>query len=346
MSRLFLICLIFIVSLFGFSLLLKKKRGAAPAPIATESVGETITISLTPTGPEVTSPKVEPKVEETLVVEAPPKVPEPVARLGMEPLSSEGLPTADRVEELFRADLNSIPFVKTISYKSKVPWLKGRPAWISDYASHHKTSRHFIARSLHGKGNYYKEDISIGDRFTVLDPDKNIEFHLLVDLSRCKLWLYAYDNSTHERVLLKDYLVGVGRPDALKASGLLTPKGKYRFGDRIVAYKPGIYGSYSGKKTEMIRVFGTRWIPFEKEIARTTAPARGFGIHGVPWVEDKVTGELKEDLSCLGGYNSDGCIRMASEDIEEVYAIIVSKPAFIDIVSDVHQAKLPGEEAR
>ncbi len=260
------------------------------------------------------------------------------------PLTSEGLPTADRIEQLFTTSDKKLPVVKTISYKSRVPWMQGRPAWISDYATHFKTSRHFIARSLHGKGRYYKHDISNGDYFNVLDPDKDIEFYLLIDLSRCRCWFYVYDKDTHQRTLLKDYAVGLGRPDNLKSSGLLTPRGKYSLGDRIAAYKPKTTGFHNGRKVELIRTFGTRWIPFEKEISNTTSPAKGYGIHGVPWTEDPETGELKEDLTSLGTYSSDGCIRMASDDVEEVYAIIATKPSFVELVSDFHDAKLPGEE--
>lgn len=276
--------------------------------------------------------------------EPPKNVEEPVTSSW--PLDAEGTPKADRIEDLFTPSDDPFPYVKTVRYRSRVDWLKGRPAWIADYATHYKTSSHFIARSLHGKGHYTKQDIANGNRFTVLDPDKNIEFYLLVDLSRCKLWFYLYDRDTHKRILLKDYAVGLGKPSPLKSSGLLTPRGKYSLGDRIVAYRPKTKGYHNGEKVEMIRVFGTRWIPFEKEIAGTTSPAKGFGIHGLPWNEDSETGQLGEDRATLGQYKSDGCVRMASEDIEEIYAIIATKPSYIELVSDFHEAKLPGEEAR
>jgi len=288
-----------------------------------------------------------------LIIDEPPEVIEPVKEekkqeptIKSYPVAADGLPKADRIHQLFTTGYERLPFILDVTYKSKVPWLKDRQAWISDYATHYKTSRHFIGRSLHGKGNYYKHNVSNNDHFTVIDPDKNIEFYLLVDLSRAKMWFYAFDPSSHQRWLLKDYVVGLGRPDPLKSSGLLTPKGKYLLGERIAAYKPKTMGDFKGTKTEMIRVFGTRWIPFEKEISGTTAPAKGFGIHGVPWIEDPATGELKEDLDSLSTYNSDGCIRLASEDIEEIYAIIPGHPTTIELVNDFHDAKLPGEEAR
>src|SRR5262249_27062960 len=54
------------------------------------------------------------------------------------------LPSADRIDEFFNKNGVKFPFVETITYRSRVPWQKGRPAWLSDYASHFATSRHFI----------------------------------------------------------------------------------------------------------------------------------------------------------------------------------------------------------
>ena len=93
--------------------------------------------------------------------------------------------------------------------------------------------------------------------------DKNFEFYLLIDSSRCKLWLYYIDFDLDERKLIKSYPVGLGRLDENKPSGNLTPLGKYLLGDKIVIYKPKMYGYHNGQKTEMVKVFGSRWIPFE-----------------------------------------------------------------------------------
>lgn len=256
--------------------------------------------------------------------------------------SPEELPEANRVAELFNTSEPKLPIVETVTYKSRVSWLKGRPAWLSDYASHYQTSRHFIARSLHGKPDYFKQDLADGDRFNVLSLDKDVQFHLVIDTSRCKMWLYYLDNDTHERVLLKTYRVCLGRPDSAKTSGLLTPLGKYSLGNKIAIYKPKMMGYHNSERIEMITVFGTRWIPFDKEISGCTAPAKGFGIHGVPWTG--TSGKLHEDLASVGKYESDGCIRMATDDIEEIFAIIITKPAVVEIVRDFHEAKLPGEE--
>jgi L,D-transpeptidase-like protein len=270
----------------------------------------------------------------------PQQLPQPIS---LEKLPEIPLPHANRIEEFFNLDSKKFPIVETITYRSRVSWLKGRPAWLSDYAGHYGTSRHFIARSLNKKQDYFKQDVIEGDRFNVFRNDKNINFYLLVDVTRFRLWFYYIDLDTHQRVLVKDYAVGLGRVDPTRTSGLLTPLGKYSLGDKIAIYKPKMTGFYNGQKVEMMRVFGTRWIPFAKEVADSTEPAKGFGIHGVPWkANDK--GLLVEEKSSLGKYQSDGCIRLATEDMEELFAIIITKPTTIELVKDFRQAKLPGTE--
>lgn len=275
-----------------------------------------------PKAPEVIKvPQVIVKAEEPVKVKAPEKQ----------------LPDADRIEELFSTKNSKLPFVETIVYKSRVAWQKGRPAWLSDYASHYGTSRHFIARSLNGKADYFKQDVADGDKFNVLKQDRDLEFQLVVDTSRCKLWLYALDKG--KNILLKTFPVSLGRKDSSKESGLLTPLGKYLLGDKVAIYKPGTMGHYKGQKTEMIQVFGTRWIPFSKEEKDTTAPFKGFGIHGVPWTKNK-TGDWEEDLASLGKYESDGCIRLSSDDMETLFAIIIAHPAHIELVRDYFDSEL------
>lgn len=257
--------------------------------------------------------------------------------------SLDDVPDTDRVAELFNRQGPKFPIVETISYKSRVAWQKGRPAWLSDYAAHYKTSRHFIARSLNEAPDYFKQNIAEGDKFNVYREDKNFEFYLLIDASRCKLWLYYIDFDLGERKLIKTYPVGLGRQDGNKPSGSLTPLGKYLLGDKIVIYKPKMYGYHNGQKTEMVKVFGSRWIPFESEVENCSASARGFGIHGVPWIEN-AQHELVPDESSLGKYESDGCIRLANADMEELFAIIITKPSTVEIVKDFHSVKLPGVE--
>ena len=261
------------------------------------------------------------------------------------PLPSEtDFPLIDRMHQLFSTGSSKLPIVETVEYLSTVPWLKGRPAWLADYAVHYNTSKHFISRSLSGSDNYFIQTLSQGSRFNVFCKDKKIEFHLVVDMTRLKLAFYYLDLDTHERVLLKVYRVGLGRMDSKSASGYLTPFGCYQLGEKVSIYKPGVMGLFHEQKAEMIRVFGSRWIPFDSEIAGCTEAAKGYGIHGAPWVVDSKTGSLVENRECIGKYESDGCIRLLLEDIEEIYAIVITKPTFIHIVKNFHAAVLPGVE--
>jgi len=252
------------------------------------------------------------------------------------------LPKADRIAELFSKIEPNLKLVEVVTYRSRVNWLKGRPAWLSDYAAHYKTSRHFIARSLNqkkpeDKPDYNKQDVAEGDKFTVLRTDKIIEFYLLIDVSRCKMWFYALDRGAQTKTLLKDYTVGLGRPDTSKRSHSLTPLGIYRLGDKIAVYKPKGMGLHSGKKQEMIQIFGTRWIPFDKEVENCTASAKGFGIHGVPWTPNE-NGTYTQDEESLGKYESDGCVRLSTKEMEELFAIIVTKPTTVELVKDYRLA--------
>lgn len=255
--------------------------------------------------------------------------------------ADQPLPDANLIFQLFNKGEPKLPFIETITYKSRVSWLKGRPAWLSDYASHYGTSRHFIARSLNGKPDYLKQDIAEGDTFNVYKKDKNIQFYLLIDISRSKMWFYVFDQDSKDLTLLKTYRVGLGRFDSQRASGLLTPLGKYSLGNKVAIYRPKVEGYYNGRKVEMMRIFGSRWIPFEKEISGCTAPAKGLGIHGVPW-HANASGVLSEDTSSLGKYESDGCVRLATEDVEELFAILLTKPTVVELVKDYYDAKLPG----
>jgi hypothetical protein len=305
------------------------KGGKARSTAKSEVVPVTIMV---PIPPPKEIPIVQPSIPTAKPVQEIPKA--PTAAVAEE---ERLLPEANRIMELFNKGEPKLPFVETIVYKSRVPWQKGRPAWLVDYAAHYKTSRHFIARSLNGKPDYFDQDIAEGDSFNVLRQDKNIQFYLLIDISRCKMWFYVLDLDTNQRTLLKDYRVSLGRLDNQKASGSLTPLGKYSLGNRVAIYGPKTEGHYNGKKVEMIRVFGTRWIPFEKELSHCSAPAKGFGLHGVPWLPN-AAGVLCEDRSSLGKHDSDGCVRLATEDIEELFAIILTKPTVVELVQNYFDA--------
>ncbi len=249
----------------------------------------------------------------------------------------------DRIYQFFSTGPNKLPIVETISYSSRVPWLKGRPAWIADYASQFKTSRHFIARSLNGKPDYFTQKVASGDRFNVLRTDVPFTFYLLVDLSRCKMYFYYIDTDTNERVLVKTYKVGVGRFEDYSESGTLTPLGRFNLGEKIAIYKPGVMGVFQGSQTEMVQVFGSRWIPFEPAEDQENRAYKGYGLHGAPLIPT-ASGEFKEDENTLGRYESDGCVRLANKDIEELFAIVITRPTIVEIVRDKALIELPGQE--
>lgn len=333
-ARIFLIASFTLFSVIGVAAWWKKGKSVSSVP---KDVAKRVEIPLAATPPSpapvktVPAPKAVPKTPPVTQAASPPSLP------------TDDLPSADRISQLFALDSSKLPIVETVSYTSRVPWMQGRPAWLADYASHYATSRHFIARSLNRKCDYLTQKVAPGDRFNVFRTDKHFQFHLVIDLSRCIMWLYYKDLDSGENVLLKNYPVGVGRVDPSRSSGFLTPTGTYQLGEKVAIYKPGTMGTFQEQKTEMIRVFGTRWIPFEKEIEGCTESAKGYGLHGLPWI-DNGQGELVEDKSKLGKYGSDGCIRLASEDIEEIFAIVLTKPTTVELVKDFHSAKFTGIE--
>ncbi|MCB1181065.1 MAG: L,D-transpeptidase [Chlamydiia bacterium] len=265
------------------------------------------------------------------------------------PISSicpdDELPKAiDRVAELFNSFAPFVPLVQTVNYTTRVAWLNGRPAYLGDFAQHYKTSKHFISRSLTGGLSYVCETVHLGDRFNVLREDKNIEFHLVLDLSRLKLWIYAYDVDEQRRYLLKNYPVAAGRLSEKARSGCLTPTGVFSIGKECAVYEEGMLGTWRQKEVELISVFGIRWIPLGVEVAHCSASCKGIGFHGVPWLRDSKTDRLVECQTSIGSYSSGGCIRLLSSDIEELYSLVTSRPSFVHIVQDFSLAHLPGEE--
>lgn len=250
----------------------------------------------------------------------------------------------DLVHQLFDPRSEPLEIVETVHYVARVPWLPEKTAYISDWARYYETSKHFISRSLKGKENYLNEAVSRGEKFNVFRKDKLIEFHMVVDLSRRKMWLYYFDVKENVRKLLKSYQVSVGKLDAQSVSGCLTPTGVFACGSGIACYKEGDIGLYKNQPCEMITVFGKRWVPLAREIANCSGSCKGLGIHGVALKKNLETGEWVEDEECIGGYNSLGCIRLLTKDIQELFSIIVSKPSYVHIVRDFQLAELPGVE--
>ncbi len=283
--------------------------------------------------------------KENVVVIAPPKpkaiIEQPKVKVEEAVQRDRPSKEVDRIRRLFSKGMDKLPIVETITYSSRVSWLKGRPAWIADYATHFQTSRHFIARSLNGKPDYITQNITPGEKFNVFREDKQIQFYLIVDLSDCTMDFYYLDLDSNERVFLKTYLVGAGRLDPSSPSGSLTPTGKYMLGSKIAVYKPGLEHFFQNRKTQMIEIFGTRWLPFELELENCTDSAKGYGIHGVPCKYDLEKNLLIEEENGVGCYNSDGCLRLKLCDIEEIFSIVVTKPTIVEIVKNKHDVVLP-----
>ena len=252
----------------------------------------------------------------------------------------------NRMDSLFNPHSKTLlPVIETVTFVSAVPWVQGREAYIADYARYHHTSTYFIARSLHGQGGDLTYHVSKGDRFNVFKQDAAIEFHLVADLSLLRMWVYYVELNTEQRVLLGSYPFCGGKHDVTQLSGSLTPTGVYRLGQHIAIYKPGDQGVWKNQMCEMVTIFGVRWIPFEQEIRACTAPAKGLGIHGVSYHYNAEKLQYVEESSCIGTYTSNGCIRLKTEDVVELFALVSSKPSYIHIVSSFDDAKLPGKEA-
>jgi hypothetical protein len=251
------------------------------------------------------------------------------------PLLHEEKECVDQIHRFFAKGVQKFPIVETITYTSRVSWLNGRPAWLSDYASKYETSRHFIARSLNGKADYELQKVSPGDQFNILSPNKHITFHLLVDLSRCTLFFSYVDEDTNEEVLVKQYKVSLGKKDPYSPSGSLTPLGTYKLGSKVAVYTPDSITYFENQKRNAVEIFGNRWIPFAEEVENCTDIAKGYGLHGLPLTFNQETGVYEEDISLLGKYESNGCIRLSSEDIKELFAVIITKPTFVEITKEV-----------
>jgi lipoprotein-anchoring transpeptidase ErfK/SrfK len=286
--------------------------------------------------------------QEPVRVVPPPRLEAPVAVVIAPPVEEQAVVIEHDVEPeglstLFAKNSNC-PIVETVVYKSHVPWKHQRSAWLIDYAQHYRTPLDFIYGSLNGNGDFSPKNVSEGTAIRVLKKDLTFRFHMVVSLSSCRLRLYYVLPKDRRAVFLKTYQVGVGRKDASKPSGSLTPTGLYQLGSRVGVFRPRMTGMYRGKKVELMRVFGCHWIPFEKEIRGCSEPAKGLGIHGVPMDRNEQTGELVENIASLGHYESDGCIRLAGKDIHELFAIVSTRQTFIEIVPTFqHSALMRGE---
>jgi hypothetical protein len=247
------------------------------------------------------------------------------------------------VASLFAKNSNC-PIVETITYKSHVPWKQHRSAWLIDYANYYKTPLSFIYRSLTGDADAKTANVADGQQFNVFRRDIEFRFHAVVCLSNCTMRLYYVLPESKKVIFLKSYSVCLGRRDSSRPSGFLTPTGTFQLGSRVAVFQPRMMGIHKSKQVEMIQVFGTHWIPFEREISDCSSPAKGFGLHGTPIVRNEKTGELTEDNSSIGQYESDGCIRLSGKDIREIFSIVSTRKAYVEIVPSFQKSKLMSGE--
>lgn len=152
----------------------------------------------------------------------------------------------------------------------------------------HGTTVELITKSnnLSNPGN-----IRLGDRLRFLD---NPKFEIIV--SKSENWLLLKMNGK----FFKRYTVGTGKFNR-------TPVGTFTITDK--EENPAWW-----KDNKRIpfgdpeNILGTRWMKIEA--TGNTPPANGYGIHGT-W-----------DNSSLGQQSSAGCIRMANEDVQELYMLV------------------------
>ncbi len=256
----------------------------------------------------------------------------------------------DSIKVLFEKP-SRCPIVETVRYTSRVSWKPKKSAWLVDYAHHYKTPLEFIYRSLNGPiltangqvAGYSEKPVTVseGTEFNVFRKDINFHFYIVVSFASSKLRLYYILPEEKKAVFLKSYPICLGRKDGGKASGSLTPFGLYQLGLKVASFQPNMMGPYKGKQVEMIQVFGTRWMPFEREVDQKacTEPAKGFGIHGTP-MRRMPDGKIVEDASSIGKFESDGCIRLSKKDIEELYSFVSTRRAYVEIVPDFAHSRL------
>lgn len=134
-------------------------------------------------------------------------------------------------------------------------------------------------------------NIKLGDRLRIL---KNAKFEILV--SKSENWLLVTMNGK----FFKRYTVGTGKYNR-------TPVGTFRISDKIKEpswWKDNVEIPYGHPEN----ILGTRWMALAA--TGNTPPAKGYGIHGT-W-----------DNSSLGQQSSAGCVRMANEDVQELFMFI------------------------
>ena len=134
-------------------------------------------------------------------------------------------------------------------------------------------------------------NIQIGDRLRILDHPK-----FEIEVSKSENWLLLKMNGK----FFKRYSVGTGKFNR-------TPVGTFKISDKEknpAWWKDNRQIPFGDPEN----ILGTRWM---KTVATgDTPPAAGYGIHGT-W-----------DNTSLGQQSSAGCVRMANEDVEELFMLV------------------------
>ena len=135
--------------------------------------------------------------------------------------------------------------------------------------------------------NKYRTDIRVGERLKIIKGT----FNILVDKSDFTLTVLLNND------YIKQYKVGTGKDDK-------TPLGDFEIAEKMKEptwyADDGIYEFGHPKN-----VLGTRWIGFKDKPG-----IYGYGIHGTA------------DPDSIGKMESNGCIRLKNEDVEELYSFV------------------------
>jgi len=150
-------------------------------------------------------------------------------------------------------------------------------------AQKHSTTAGFIKRI----NNLRSDLIRVGQRLKIVSGTWRI------DVYKSKFLMDVYLNGR----FVKEYRVGIGRYD-------MTPEGEF-----VISVKQVNPDWYSPKGVipfgDPRNLLGTRWLGFREKPGLT-----GYGIHGT------------KDESTIGKKSSNGCIRMANHDVEELFDMI------------------------
>lgn len=131
-------------------------------------------------------------------------------------------------------------------------------------------------------------------------------FRAVVDPRKFRLDLYLGDS------FIREYRVGLGVDDS-------TPRGEWRVGTKLV--NPTYYPPRGGtivQADDPQNPLGERWIALEGISGEAVGQQR-YGLHGT------------NDPSTIGKNQSMGCIRMANEDAEEIYAFLVQQHSTVSV---------------